>query len=403
MSKKEQTLSFLPILLMVNQHLKWMIHTEYLQRVSLSEQNLSDFEQWHMGMRTWNPQAAVCPRHYSFQGWHGQKKGTRVRCACNVAACADCAPCMFCLTDPKPDMSLTSRVKNVNHLLNVYANTFNTDVYTRLENLTRLKLERELFPKCIQAPAKYYNKRKTEFGGIASSRRNTLGSFEKQLSYKATDILSDNRGDTSNIGDSLAHVQEWLDTNAKMTSETKQRRPLTDFNENSRSIEQQSASVCINTIPTVPQKRHLKPLDGRTYKKRPKFDEILPFAEIDVDKNTKNPQALKSNNNQNPSNCTVQPAPTDGIQFLVTAEIHAPPLIRKATYRDAGGDGGGGSEGEGSGGSTGSSNKENRDPNSGVRRGRGGGGDDDDPTSRKRRRPLRQILRSRLGFNCKQC
>ncbi|GBP24035.1 hypothetical protein EVAR_10136_1 [Eumeta japonica] len=33
------------------------------------EQSLSGFEQGHTGMRIESPRVAVCPSHYSFQGW----------------------------------------------------------------------------------------------------------------------------------------------------------------------------------------------------------------------------------------------------------------------------------------------------------------------------------------------
>ncbi|KAL4702280.1 hypothetical protein ACJJTC_018594 [Scirpophaga incertulas] len=100
-------------------------------------------------------------------------EGSRVRYTCGHAACNDCVTiferCILCLTPPEEigckkhqvDVPFSQRVKNSCNLLNVCQDTFNVNVYRRIRLSEQLKIEKELFPECIQAPVKYYNKRKS--------------------------------------------------------------------------------------------------------------------------------------------------------------------------------------------------------------------------------------------------
>ncbi|CAG9785706.1 unnamed protein product [Diatraea saccharalis] len=96
--------------------------------------------------------------------------GNRIRYPCGHIGCTDCVTegCTLCLTPPiasaainTVDEPFTKRVKNANSLLNICQETFNVDVYKYRRISEQLKIEKDLFPECIQAPVKYSNKRKS--------------------------------------------------------------------------------------------------------------------------------------------------------------------------------------------------------------------------------------------------
>ncbi|RVE41797.1 hypothetical protein evm_013544 [Chilo suppressalis] len=113
--------------------------------------------------------------------------GDRGRYLCGHIGCDDCVTvaeeCALCLAPPHrtthksilDDKPLSKRVKNANNLLNACQKTFNVDVFKYKRISEQLNIEKELFPNCIQAPVKYYNKRKT----IASTgnKENSLQLF----------------------------------------------------------------------------------------------------------------------------------------------------------------------------------------------------------------------------------
>lgn len=97
--------------------------------------------------------------------------------------------------------------------------------YRRHRLSEQLKVEKELFPQCIQAPAKYYNKRKSS-KPLAENKENIASVFPGE-------IVSPIKMENSN-----ANVREWLNKCVK-------RKPLGDLN---------CSSTLINKIRKQPLK-----------------------------------------------------------------------------------------------------------------------------------------------------
>ncbi|KAL0880870.1 hypothetical protein ABMA27_002051 [Loxostege sticticalis] len=150
--------------------------------------------------------------------------GGRVRFNCGHTSCDDCLigteGCMLCLTPPtslgkpKPDEILSQRVQNACNLLNACQDTFNLDVYRRLRVSEQLKAEKELFPECIQAPAKYCNKRKSTTP--KGNKENLYNSFHPGEHISHTDSYKMKKSNN--------YVKQWLED-----SETFPRRALGDL------------------------------------------------------------------------------------------------------------------------------------------------------------------------------
>lgn len=101
-------------------------------------------------------------------------------------------------------------------------------VYKRYRVSEQLKVERELFPQCIQAPAKYYNKRRSSKICTENKENNTV--------FPGEEVSSLNNMENSN-----ANVREWLNKCGK-------RKPLGELNHSrTRNLLQKQPLNVINT------------------------------------------------------------------------------------------------------------------------------------------------------------
>lgn len=161
--------------------------------------------------------------------------GQRLRYSCGHTACDDCVVdvldcCSICLTpplqasspQPRLDDVLTQRVKNASTLLRECQKLFNTDAFTRKRLSERLRIEKELFPECIQAPVKYENKRKSSFN-LSKNKENRLPSF---LPGEAISQLDED----NTMENSFKYVQQWLNKNDNDFV----RKPFRDLNVNTQ-------------------------------------------------------------------------------------------------------------------------------------------------------------------------
>ncbi|PZC82734.1 hypothetical protein B5X24_HaOG209832 [Helicoverpa armigera] len=159
--------------------------------------------------------------------------GNRVRYPCGHTACEDCAvdaqDCLICLTppqgsntQPKLDNPLTQRVKNAAVLRKTCEKLFNTDVFKHKRLSEQLRIEKELFPECIQAPAKYENKRRTTL----FSHKNK----ENRISSKFPGEETSHHKENMTMEKSVRYVQQWLN-NIESDST---RRPFRDLNVNTQ-------------------------------------------------------------------------------------------------------------------------------------------------------------------------
>ncbi|KAJ8730796.1 hypothetical protein PYW08_002209 [Mythimna loreyi] len=170
-----------------------------------------------------NIQCAICDK----------TDGQRLRYACGHTACDDCVidavDCQLCLTplrvsspQPKLDNALTQRVKNTSELLKVCQDLFSTDVFKHKRLSEQLRIEKELFPECIQAPVKYENKRKSTFNSYKNKENRNISYFPgEEISYSRENITMDS---------SARYVQQWL----KKTENDFTRKPFRDLNVNTQ-------------------------------------------------------------------------------------------------------------------------------------------------------------------------
>ncbi|CAH0581295.1 unnamed protein product [Chrysodeixis includens] len=175
--------------------------------------------------------------------------GSRTRYSCGHAACNNCLvfaeECRICLSPtqspgspPQLDNALTQRVKNATALLHACQDLFNVDVFQRKRLSEQLRIEKELFPKCIQAPVKYENKRKSSVFSKFNkeNRSSTYFPGEETSSYKENIMES-----------SVSYVQKWLNKNEKDFS----RKPFKDLNVNV----QQNSNARLQTSKNSIQKK----------------------------------------------------------------------------------------------------------------------------------------------------
>ncbi|XP_028032506.1 uncharacterized protein LOC114244801 [Bombyx mandarina] len=154
--------------------------------------------------------------------------GLHMRYPCGHSACEKCTStsvcCLFCSTPPGTgkhfvnDPVLTKRVKNATDLFNKCQEIFNVDVYRRKRLSDQLKVEKELFPECIQAPLKYYNKNKSYSRSVKNKENN--------LSFLPGEDISLLRN--TKMNDSVNYVQLWLQKN----EQNLKRKPFSNINYN---------------------------------------------------------------------------------------------------------------------------------------------------------------------------
>ncbi|XP_013191131.2 uncharacterized protein LOC106135393 [Amyelois transitella] len=121
------------------------------------------------------------------------------------------------------DKLQSDKVKNALNLLNTFQDAFKTDVYKRQRLSDQLKVEKELFPDCIQAPVKYSNKRKSlKSSFFGKNKENSQQPFypgEQISSLKTVKMKKSN------------YVQQWLESNS-----TKSRKPFSNINVNNQTF-----------------------------------------------------------------------------------------------------------------------------------------------------------------------
>uniref|UniRef100_A0A1E1WNB3 RING-type domain-containing protein n=1 Tax=Pectinophora gossypiella TaxID=13191 RepID=A0A1E1WNB3_PECGO len=174
-----------------------------------------------------------------------QAVGERVRYPCGHSSCDDCAAtathCLLCLTPPNSgnkssalDDPATTRAKNASELLKTFQAAFKLDVYKRQRISDHLKIEKELFPECIQAPIKYFNKRKSSVS-LKNKENKRPSFFPGQEISLVKEFKMEN---------SFNYVKKWLDNNENkpkqktVTKTIERRKPFADLNINKQSSPQ---------------------------------------------------------------------------------------------------------------------------------------------------------------------
>ncbi|XP_073949291.1 uncharacterized protein isoform X1 [Choristoneura fumiferana] len=155
--------------------------------------------------------------------------GSRLRFACGHSACGDCVAtareCPTCSpfmdsssSKPVSDEPQTERVKHASELLTSFQDAFQIDVYQRQRISDRLKVEKELFPECIQAPSKYFNKRKSlNISKKGKENRNSTFFPGEEISSSKAVVMNKSRD----------FVQAWLNNSSPPS-----RSPLSDLKVN---------------------------------------------------------------------------------------------------------------------------------------------------------------------------
>ncbi|KAJ2942628.1 hypothetical protein O0L34_g2096 [Tuta absoluta] len=167
--------------------------------------------------------------------------GQRVRFRCGHVYCQECLVkveyCLVCLTPaetplktPLPDDPASIRAQNAANLLKTFEDTFDIDVSKRSRISEQLKIEKEVFPDCIQAPVKYHNKRKSSIFQL--DKENARPSF-----FPGEQISSVRAYKMEN---SFNYVQNWLENNVSKSPRRSNmnkspRKPFNDLNVNSPS------------------------------------------------------------------------------------------------------------------------------------------------------------------------
>ncbi|XP_013142806.1 PREDICTED: uncharacterized protein LOC106106716 [Papilio polytes] len=156
--------------------------------------------------------------------------GDRLRYPCGHTICGECVlvtdECLTCTTSsktqPAVDLVQGQLVQNVSNLLTTFQEAFKIDVYRRYRLSEKLRIENQLFPECIQASAKYYNKRRSSNIRTSDDKENLLSSF-----YAGEEL---NKSYSTTMNTRINLVQKWLEKNEKV--ERPIRKPFSDVNVN---------------------------------------------------------------------------------------------------------------------------------------------------------------------------
>ncbi|XP_050347030.1 uncharacterized protein LOC126771277 [Nymphalis io] len=195
--------------------------------------------------------------------------GPIVRYPCGHHVCNNCAInaeyCIRCLSPPTNsinsiDVPYGQRIEHVLHLLTTFQDLFNLDVYKRHRLSEQLKLEKQIFPKCIQAPSKYCNKRKsTKY--IVNDKENS------RLPFLAGESISN----VLNMENTVNYVQQWLKNNESTSKKSSNlpRKPFADLNVNSQSFTKDFSLVTKDNDSEVSNRKrtHIKVINTNSKKK----------------------------------------------------------------------------------------------------------------------------------------
>ncbi|XP_023950858.1 uncharacterized protein LOC112055095 [Bicyclus anynana] len=166
-----------------------------------------------------------------------QLKGLRVRYPCGQSVCNNCIltaeTCVFCLSPQDEskhvtDDQLSLRVEHASNLLKTFQELYNIDVYRRLRVSEQLKVEKQLFPECIQAPVKYSNSKR-------------ISNISNKENIKPTILPGENtsKPDIVKMENKINYVHQWLNKNDTILSEANYdlpRKPFTDINVNGQNV-----------------------------------------------------------------------------------------------------------------------------------------------------------------------
>lgn len=165
-------------------------------------------------------------------------QGTRVRYPCGHTSCEDCAnvanECLDCPMNQlnpatinyKHDPVLTKLAENVFNLKNTFEQAFKTDVYARRTS-EQLKIERKVFPRCIQAEHKYINKRKS----TSTPRTSLSPRFPGENMIKK-------------MADPISYVKSWLEQSNASHDDT-----IFNIDNNPRTYRRKTKQRAIGRLP----------------------------------------------------------------------------------------------------------------------------------------------------------
>ncbi|XP_032515311.2 uncharacterized protein LOC116768647 [Danaus plexippus] len=163
-----------------------------------------------------------------------QLNALSVRYPCGHTTCNNCVAtaedCLLCLTPPEVsthyiDEPSSLRVKHASELLTAFQELFEVDVYKRHRLSEKLKIEKQLFPECIQVSSKYTNKRKSFENKGLRKRNKKLASFPgENISFRKSYTME-------NIEN---NVEQWLNKNETFQKNVNSvpRKPFTNLNIN---------------------------------------------------------------------------------------------------------------------------------------------------------------------------
>lgn len=170
--------------------------------------------------------------------------------ACGHPGCSDCVATGKCQTcTPLMEPSSSRRLLDAPHTevaetSTSLQDTLQTAEYQRQRISEKLRVEKELFPECIQAPAKYFNKRKS----LNVSKK---GKENRYSSKFPGEEISSPREFTMNK--SRSYVQEWLSKQSKTSFGPQPRSPFSDLKVNTHYNQTYSTPVKDKQKENVPK------------------------------------------------------------------------------------------------------------------------------------------------------
>ncbi|XP_063620840.1 uncharacterized protein LOC134793181 [Cydia splendana] len=157
--------------------------------------------------------------------------------ACGHPGCSDCVArreCQTCapLMEPSSDRPLLDGLHT--KASTPLQDTLQTDEYHKQRISEKLRVEKELFPECIQAPAKYINKRKS----LNVSKK---GKENRHSTIFPGEDISSSTEFTMNK--SRSYVQEWLSKQSSPSFGPQPRSPFSDLKVNTHHNQPHSTPV----------------------------------------------------------------------------------------------------------------------------------------------------------------
>ncbi|XP_063534389.1 uncharacterized protein LOC134744488 isoform X2 [Cydia strobilella] len=167
--------------------------------------------------------------------------------ACGHPGCSDCVAngeCQTCapLMEPNSDRPLSDVLYT--KASTSLQDTLQSDEYQRQRISEKLKVEKELFPECIQAPAKYFNKRKS-LNVSKKGKENRHSTI-----FPGEEISSPGEFTMNKV---TSYVQEWLSKQSKTSFGPQPRSPFSDLKVNTHHNQTHSTPVKDKEKENVPK------------------------------------------------------------------------------------------------------------------------------------------------------